>query len=313
MASGTGLLVTRARAWDLDFAQELGARKDQFPSPGDLRDSIRGLLPEFAARWPALRDVPWFPAVGDGVAANVGSGCTTSERWAITMGTSSAIRAIVPPESVVPPPGLWLYLLDGRRAIIGGALSEGGNLLAWLENTLRLPALKEADPLIESLPPDGHGLTILPFPSGERSMGWHADTRMTIAGIQLHTSPADILRASSEALAYQLGTVYAALIEALHMQETAPKMIGNGGALLSSATLRQVLADTLNVPLYPSLDREGSSRGVALLALEALGVLPDIAQVPLHLDEPVLPDQERGAIYRRAAARQQKLYQRELS
>lgn len=310
MASGTGLLATRARIWDTDLQNVLGVRPEQFPPLGDLRDGISGLTPEFASRWPALRDVPWFPALGDGVAANVGSGCATTDRWALTVGTSSAIRVIVPPGSIVPPWGLWLYLLDANRGVLGGALSEGGNLLAWLGTTLRLPPLAEAESLIANLPPDGHGLTVLPFPSGERSLGWHADARMTIEGIQIHTSPADLLRAGIEALAYQIGTVYELLIEVLHMQETRPKLIGSGGALKSAPTLRHVIADTLNTAIYPSREREASARGVALLALEALGILPNVAQAPLNLETPVMPDQERTVTYRRAAARQQQLYQK---
>ncbi len=308
MASGTGLLLTRDRNWDKDLLNILGVRAEQLPPLGDLRDDLHGLSPLFAARWPALRDVPWFPAIGDGATANVGSGCVHPDRWALTIGTSSAMRVIISPEQAIPPYGLWLYLLDAQRAVLGGALSEGGNLLAWLADTLRLPSLAEAESLIVSSPPDGHGLTILPFPSGERSLGWHAEARMTIDGISIHTSPADLLCAGLEALAYQLAAVYERLIETLHIDDPKPKVIGNGGTLLSSPVLQHILADVLNTPLYPSREREASAHGAALLALESLGVLPDIARVEPDLEAPVLPDKQRTAIYQRAAVRQQQLY-----
>ena len=310
MASGTGLLVTRKHAWDTELAAQLGIKAEQLPPLGDLKDSIRGLTPSFASRWPMLSDVPWFPAIGDGAAANVGSGCVAENHWALTVGTSSAIRAVVSPERTVPPMGLWLYLLDAHRGLLGGALSEGGNLLSWLDSTLKLPSLKEAEPLVADLPPDGHGLTILPFVSGERSSGWHAEARAAIVGIGTHTSPLDIFRACIEALAYQLGTVYEELNTALQMHEVVPKLIGSGGALLSSATLQHVIADTLGVPLYPSKEPEASARGVALLALEALGIIADVAQITPDLEQPVMPDATRGAIYRRAAERQRELYHR---
>jgi len=86
-------------------------------------------------------------------------------------------------------------------------------------------------------------------------------------------------------------------------------MIGSGGALLGSMTLKQIIADTLSVAVYPSRDHESSARGAALLALEALGILPDIAQVSPSLEQPVKPDVEKHAVYRKAAERQQKLYQ----
>src|SRR5436309_14821872 len=74
-------------------------------------------------------------------------------------------------------------------------------------------------------------------------------------------------------------------------------------------TLGQIVADTLGVAVYPSLDHEASARGAALLALEAMGILPDVAQVPAHLKPPVQPDAAKHAVYRKAAERQQKLYQ----
>ena len=308
MASGTGLLVTRECAWDTELAAQLGIKAEQLPPLGDLKDSIRGLTPSFVSRWPALRDVPWFPAVGDGVAANVGSGCVAENHWALTVGTSSAIRAVVSPDRIVPPMGLWLYLLDTHRGLLGGALSEGGNLISWLDSTLQLPPLKEAEPLVANLPPDGHGLTILPFVSGERSPGWHAEARAAIIGIGTHTSPVDIFRAGIEALAYQIGAVFEQLNTALQIHEAAPKVIGSGGALLSSPTLQHVIADTLGVPLYPSKEPEASARGVALLALEAVGIIADVAQVISELAQPVMPDTARGVIYRRAAERQRELY-----
>lgn len=307
MASGTGMLVTSSRSWDTDLQEFLGVRAEQLPSPGDLHDSIKGLKPEFAARWPALQDVPWFPALGDGAAANVGSGCATQENWAITIGTSSAMRVVVPPD-VVPSGGLWLYLLDARRGLLGGALSEGGNIPAWLESTLKLPPLAEAESLIAAMPPDGHGLTILPFISGERSPGWHDDATMVVAGITAHTSPPDLLRACLEALAYQLGEIYDQLNTALEKQEIAPTLIASGGAILSSLTLQSIVADTLNTPLYPSLEREASARGAALLALETLGIISDIAHAPVELGSPVLPDEANHAIYENAARRQRRLY-----
>lgn len=308
MASGTGMLVTRTRKWDNELMQVTGVRPEQMPPLGDVDDSVKGLRSEYASRWPALSNIPWFPAIGDGAAANAGSGCAAEGNWALTIGTSSAIRVIVAPDQVIPPPGLWLYLLDANRALLGGALSEGGNVFAWMEKTLQLPSLKESEPLVAKLSPDGHGLTILPFISGERSLGWHAEARAVVAGIQTHTTPADLLRAAMEALAYQLGAVYTDLCETLKVNVTAPNVIGSGGALLGSPTLQHILADTLHTSLKLSYEHEASARGVALLALSALGILPDVAQVPPDLGDTVPPDDKAGEIYQKATARQLALY-----
>ena len=45
--------------------------------------------------------------------------------------------------------------------IIGGALSNGGNLVRWLQETLNLGRRKAVLQQVAQLPPDGHGLTFL--------------------------------------------------------------------------------------------------------------------------------------------------------
>jgi gluconokinase len=113
-----------------------------------------------------------------------------------------------------------------------------------------------------------------------------------------------------EALAYQLAVVHEQVRQALQqVGKTVPRVIGSGGALLGSVTLEQIVADTLGVAIYPSLDHEASARGAALLALEAMGILPDVAQVPAHLKPEVKPDAAKHAVYRKGAERQRKLYQ----
>jgi hypothetical protein len=74
MASGTGMLHTRARAWDTELMEVLDVRSEQLPPLGDMHESVQGLIPAYASAWSALRNVPWFPAAGDGAAACVGSG-----------------------------------------------------------------------------------------------------------------------------------------------------------------------------------------------------------------------------------------------
>jgi gluconokinase len=131
---------------------------------------------------------------------------------------------------------------------------------------------------------------------------------MAVTGLRSSTSPADLLRACLEALAYQLGAVYDQLNTTLEQQEIVPMLIGSGGAMLSSPVLQAIIAATLNTPIYPLLEREASARGAALLALEALGIVPDVTRVPVELAAPVLPEEAHLAIYKQAAERQRRLY-----
>lgn len=308
MASGTGLLNTRTQAWDSELLDVLHVSPSLLPTPGDLPDALQGLTPEFARRWPVLDRVSWFPAIGDGAAANIGSACANISTWGVTMGTSSAMRVVVPPEQVEPKQGLWLYYVDKRRALLGGALSEGGNMLAWLKNTLQVPNLEELDAQLANLEPAAHGLTILPQLAGERSPGWHPHATMAISGLTLHSTPIEIARAALEAVIFQLSEIYDQLAHTLANQVTRPRLVANGTALLKSPLLGQMLADTLNRPLELSESSEASARGAALLALETLKPLPNLAQRAPETARTIQPDPTKHAIYDRARARQQALY-----
>jgi gluconokinase len=157
------------------------------------------------------------------------------------------------------------------------------------------------------MPPDAHGLTVLPFVAGERSPGWAGDVRATIHGLGTSTTPAEIVRACLEAIAYR----FALIEQRLCGDPTcAHAIIGSGGALLSSPAWMQMIADVLNRPLIASEEYEATSRGTALLALEALGAMTSIDDLPAADGATYHPNPERHAIYMAAIARQQALYMR---
>jgi len=84
------------------------------------------------------------------------------------MGTSSAVRIVIPDRIHPVPSGLWAYCGDWQRALLGGALSEGA--------------------------------TYTP--------GWQGNARGMISGIAFATTPLEILRAGLESVALRIAEVY---------------------------------------------------------------------------------------------------------
>ncbi|MFN8483661.1 MAG: gluconokinase [Anaerolineae bacterium] len=306
VASWTGLLDRRRLVWDAPLLEALGVAAERLPPLADASEPIRGLVEPYASRWPTLRDIPWFPAIGDGAAANIGSGCTGPSRLALTVGTTAAMRVVMPDVPRVPF-GLWCYRVDARRPLLGGATSEGGNVYAWARRTLNLGAPEAIETAIAALPPDGHGLTVLPLLAGERSPGWAGDAKAAINGMTLSTTPAEILRAGLEAVAYRLALIARSILA--DDQGTA-EVVASGGALLSSPTWLQIMADVLGRPILASAEDEATARGTALLALEALRVIPSVDALPGAFGAQYAPDGSRYAIYRAAIERQQQLYKK---
>ena len=305
MASGTGLFDQAACVWDAEMLRVCDVRADQL-SPLDTADEpLTGLKEPYASKWPALTNIGWYPAYGDGATSNIGSGCFTPERIAVNIGTSGAMRIAWQRDDLTDVPmSLWCYRIDRQRLLIGGALSNGGNVYAWLHKTLAYTMHDGEEAALAQMQPDAHGLTVLPFLAGERAPGYAANARATFSGINLETTPRDIMRASLEAVMYRFYAVYTELCK---VAPDAQDVVVSGKALLSSAMWQHVLGDVLNQPIQPSCETEATSRGAALLVLERLGVL-ELKNAEFDYEQTYRPNADNHTIYQNAIARQNHLY-----
>lgn len=306
MASATGLMDQKHRQWDPQTLAHLPGMTPERLSPiGD--DPVHGLRAPFADALPALADVPWFPALGDGACSNLGCGATGPDRLALMIGTSGALRVVAGAVPPATPPGLWRYQADAGRFLVGGALSNGGSVWAWLKDRLQLPALsaEEREAAIRALSPDAHGLTVLPFFQGERAPNWRDDARATITGLSAATTPLEIVRAHLEAVAYR----FAAIRDRLRAAAPGGAIIGTGAGLKASPAWAQILADVLHEPLIVSAEDQASSRGAALWARERIGRGP-IETAPFPLEARFEPNAAHAGLYATARARHEDLYRR---
>ncbi len=311
MASATGLLNQQSCEWDRELLDEVGIAVDQLPAIAPAGHVFQSLSPDYFGRWALLESAAWFPAIGDGAANNIGAACVTADRAALMIGTSGAMRVTfsgAPPR--VLPAELFCYRADRDRVVIGGALSDGGSLIQWMRETLRIDF--DTDDLqsrLREIAPDSHGLTVLPFWSGERATGWHASAQGSILGLTGQTTPLEILRATMEAICYR----FALLARAIDKVSPGMKIVAAGNALLSSTVWLQMLADVLDRPIETSPVSEASLRGAALLALEAIGKIDSLETIEMPGGQTYAPDFARHEVYARAIERQQELYERLIS
>jgi gluconokinase len=307
MASGTGMLDTRRLDWDSEMLEVTGVERDQLAPLIDRDTPVQSLKHEYAKRWPRLARIPWYPALGDGACANVGGGAIGPNRLALTLGTSGAMRMVTPAVDAALPDRLWMYRLDRERGVLGGALSNGGNVPAWLRRVLGVDVTDQTWREAGEQPPAAHGLTFLPFIAGERAPSWNAHAHGVVAGLTLATSAADLLRAGMEAVAYRFALVYEALVP---FAAATHEIVAGGGAILNSPAWLQIVADVLNHEvLAPPPDEEASARGAAITALAAIGTLPALAAAPDPVADAVVyrPNPAHRAAYRAALERHVRL------
>jgi gluconokinase len=282
MASATGLYDRRAKGWHTALCE--GCRID--PSRLDVirseshRDGFRGAAV--------------FHPIGDGAAGNLGSDATGAGRVAINIGTSAAVRVIVPRAARVPF-GLFHYSVDRERSVIGGAVSNAGNLHEWCAQQLRVRDAKEL-----SRPAAAKdALSVLPFWVAERAPSWPEHLPGAMFGFTQSTNAAEMLRATTSATFYRLADI----LELLE-QRTGPakRIIVSGGILRSREALR-ILADALGRDVSVSAQAEASLRGAAVYVLEKLGLKP----APLRAPKMIRYDRALATKHRDRRERQRRL------
>jgi gluconokinase len=85
-------------------------------------------------------------------------------------------------------------------------------------------------------------------------------------------------------------------------------VVASGGALLHSAAWTEMMAEALGRPVITCLEDEASSRGAALLALERLGAIGHVRDLPAATGAAFSPIDANHKIYEDALARQRRLY-----
>jgi gluconokinase len=125
--------------------------------------------------------------------------------------------------------------------------------------------------------------------------------------MSLNTRPVDMLRAALESVALRFRSLFDIMRTRLAEPE---QVIASGGALLRSATWTQMMADALHRPVLACIEQEASSRGAALLALERLGVIAHIRDLPARTGGTFLPNARHREAYEQMLAAQQRLYRK---
>ncbi|WP_438433481.1 gluconokinase [Gorillibacterium sp. sgz500922] len=318
-ASATGLLHMHTLCWDslaLSTAG-LGPERLSEPVPADHKEIG---LPEWAAlRTGLYADTPFVAGAADGPLANLGAGAVVPGSWALTVGTSGAVRTTVTAPLADPKGRLFCYALADGLWTVGGAINNGGIMFRWTRDVLATLEAEEGrrkgmDPydyltgLAHDVPPGCEGLVFLPFLLGERAPYWNSNARGVFFGLSMNHGKKHMIRAVMEGVVYRLHSVAAVLEE----------LTGSGGEIRASGGFarsplwRQMLADVLEKPVTVLDSVESSGVGAAYLGFWALGEFPDLAGIRewTRTAGAHEPDPNNREVYRELTGLYARLYQR---
>lgn len=269
----------------------------RLPEVLDPQQIAGRVLPSVAASLGLPEGLPVVVGLVDTAAAGVGLGVLDDGRGYAILGTTGLVgvnhasRADVRTES-----SIVLSTGRGTQVLESMAPMTGTPNLDWVRSTL---GFVDADwSVIEqqavAVPPGSGGVIYLPYgsPSGERAPFHDPDASASWVGMSVTTTTGQLLRSVYEGLAYGIREC----LDALGL--AGPLLVCGGGS--DSDLLCGILADVSAREIVRQDEPEVGARGVATLAMAAVGLADDLADAAGRLAPATSvfrPDAERAALY----------------
>jgi xylulokinase len=273
-ASGTGLYDPVARKYDHATAAAIDPRLPEMLAPLLQAQQVHGtLLPELATRFGLPADLKISAGSGDNMMAALGAGATQADVLVISLGTSGTLfghsdHAIGDPQGEVAAfsdaIGGWLPLVCTQNCT---TVPEEVRLAFGLSHA-------ELTELACKVPTGCHGLTFLPYLSGERTPNWPTACG-SLHGIRPGSlQPGVLYRAALEGASMALAYGFHRLQE-LGLPIQCVRLVGGGA---QNTLWPKILASMLNVPLEVSTETEAAALGAARQAawMERGEALPEL-------------------------------------
>jgi glycerol kinase len=294
-AARSQLYDLNRQAWSEELCTLFGVPASALPQ---VRDSASRFGTTVGVR--GVRDgTPICSAIGDSHAALFGHGATQPGDGKVTFGTGSSVMVTLP-AFTAPKAGITTTIawsIDGvpTYALEGNILVSAASL-PWMAEILGLPDVQALIELAATAEPGGPGF--VPAFVGLGAPYWEADARALFCGINFGTSRAQMARAVTDSIPFQVNDVFAAIAA----QTPAPlgRLFADGGPSRNTF-LMQCVANTLGHPLIQCDAPEASALGAAHLAGLSLGIWPDLdAIAALPREETLLVPAPSDAAARKA-------------
>ena len=269
-ASRTLLYDIAAGAWSAELCELLGVPPAALPSVVPSYGEIGRTDPEeffgFA--------LPISGLAGDQQAALFGQACFSPGDSKCTYGTGSFILINTGPEVVRSDAGLlttvaWQAPDGALTYALEGAIFVTGAAVQWLRDGLGLISSASETAAVAGTVPDAGGVVFVPALTGLGAPHWDPDARGAILGITRGTTRAHLVRATLEAIAYEVRDVVEVMTAEAGL--AVPMLTVDGGASANDL-LCSLQATELGVPVERPEILETTGLGAAFLAGLGAGV-----------------------------------------
>ncbi len=221
-------------------------------------------------------NIPIAGIAGDQHAALFGQTCFKAGMAKNTYGTGCFMLMNTGEEMVSSKNGLLTTIAWGVNGkveyALEGSIFVAGALIQWLRDELRILSDAKDSEYFATKVDDNNGVYIVPAFVGLGAPYWDMYARGTIVGLSRGSNRNHIIRASLEAIAYQVKDVLKAMEEDSKLELTSLKV--DGGAV-DNNFLMQFQADILDVIVERPKITETTALGAAYLAGLAVGFWKD--------------------------------------
>jgi glycerol kinase len=162
-----------------------------------------------------------------------------------------------------------VYALEGSVFVTGAAVQ-------WLRDGLKIISKADETEALARSVPDNGGVYFVPAFTGLGAPVWDMYARGTLLGLTRGTTRPHIVRATLEAIAYQVRDVVDAMQAESQLNIHSLKVDGGGSA---NRFMMQFQADILNIPVQVSAVTETTALGAGYLAGLATGFWSDKAEL----------------------------------
>ena len=234
-------------------------------------------------------DLPIAGIAGDQQAALFGQACFAPGDAKCTYGTGSFVLANSGPSIARSAASLvsTVAWMDGSGALtyaLEGSVFVTGAAVQWLRDGLGLIGdAAQSEDLAASVPDSG-GVVFVPALTGLGAPHWDPDARGAVFGITRGTTRAHLVRATLEAITFEVRDVYDAMAgrhdgaAPVLRNDAAPVLRVDGGGSANNL-LMQMQADQLQVPVERSRVTETTALGAAFLAGLGTGVWSSLDEI----------------------------------
>ncbi|MGI5490740.1 FGGY family carbohydrate kinase [Microtetraspora malaysiensis] len=242
-------------------------------------------------------DLPISGVAGDQQAALFGQTCFSPGDVKCTYGTGSFILVNTGDEIVRSAAGLlttvaWQAPSGAMTYALEGAVFVTGAAVQWLRDGLGVIQSAAETEAVARTVPDSGGVVFVPALTGLGAPYWDPDARGTILGITRGTRRAHLVRATLEAIAFEVRDI----VETMDLP--VPVLKADGGASANDL-LMQLQADQIGTPVERPVVQETTALGAAFLAGLGAGVWSSQEELRAtwRLDRRFEPGPDDGAAY----------------